>query len=93
MEWIETADQLPPRGEWVLVDKEDWQKPCEVMCYQGIRLGHQTIHHIDGTVTDEDYEYPSWTSGHGDIRPSHPIRWMPLPETETIRKLKEGKLL
>ena len=73
--WILTEKQLPPRGQWVLVTKNDWQKPWEIMCYQGIRIGK---HYIGKGW--EEYKYPSWTSGHGDIMSKHPIAWMLLPE-------------
>lgn len=73
--WINTNDRLPSKGQWVLVATEDYQKPIEIMCYQGVRIGEK--HDGDGW---KKYEYPSWTSGHGDIRSNHPTAWMPLPE-------------
>ena len=74
-EWIPTSDRLPDKGQWVLVTTERYQKPVEIMCYQGVRIGQHNI----GNGWEE-YEYPSWTSGHGDIQSHHPEAWMPLPE-------------
>ena len=76
LEWISTSEQLPPKGEWVLVTTDDWQKPIEIMCYQGTRIGRHDI----GNGW-EDYEFPSWTSGHGDVQSRHPTHWMKLPDT------------
>ena len=73
--WILTSKRLPNKGQWVLVTKEDYQKPVEIMCYLGVQIGRHDI----GNGWDE-YEYPSWTSGHGDIQGSHPKAWMPLPK-------------
>lgn len=73
-EWIKTDEQLPPIGQWVLVTTDRYQKPVEIMCYQGIQIARRNI----GNGWEE-YEYPSWTSGHGDIQSSHPKAWMPLP--------------
>lgn len=75
MEWIKTSEQLPPIGQWVLVSEDDTSCPVEIMCYQGIKTNER---YQDGKW--EDYEYPSWTSGHGDIQDEHPKAWMPLPE-------------
>ena len=72
--WIPTSKKLPNKNQWVLVTTEDYQKIAEVMCYQGIRIGKHDV----GNGWEE-YEYPSWTSGHGDIQSSHPKAWMPLP--------------
>lgn len=74
--WIPTSDRLPNVGQWVLVTTKDYQKYVEVMCYQGIRIGQHNV----GNGWEE-YEYPSWTSGHGDILGSHPEAWMPLPKS------------
>lgn len=76
LEWISTSEQLPPKGEWVLVTTDDWQKPIEIMCYQGTRIGRHDI-----GIGWEDYEFPSWTSGHGDVQSKHPTHWMKLPDT------------
>lgn len=73
--WIPTSERLPDKGQWVLVMAESYQKPVEIMCYQGIRIGQQYVGN-----RWEDYEYPSWTSGYGDIQDYHPKVWMPLPE-------------
>ena len=73
--WIRTNIQLPRKGEWVLVKTNDWQKPVEIMCYMGVRIGHHDI----GNGWEE-YEFPAWTSGHGDIKSKHPEVWMPLPD-------------
>lgn len=75
LEWISTSEQLPPKGEWVLVTTDNWQKPCEIMCYQGVRV-------IENEC-DKGYDryFPSWTSGHGDIQSKHPTHWMKLPDT------------
>lgn len=69
--WILTSERLPNKGQWVLVTTGERQKPYEVMCYQGIRIGE----HDDGNGWEE-YEYPSWTSGHGDVQGHHPEAWM-----------------
>lgn len=74
--WILTSERLPNVGQWVLVTTKDYQKYVEVMCYQGIRIGQHDV----GNGWEE-YEYPSWTSGHGDILGSHPEAWMPLPKS------------
>ena len=81
MKWIKTNKQLPPKGKWVLVTRDDWQKPWEIMCYMGIRTNTIT-RYIPGIkeLIEEEYEYPAWTSGHGDIMGQHPIAWMPLPK-------------
>ena len=73
--WIPISEKLPNKNQWVLVTTEDCQKIAEVMCYQGIRIGRHDI----GNGWEE-YEYPSWTSGHGDIQGRHPKAWMPLPK-------------
>lgn len=72
--WVPTTERLPNKNQWVLVTTEDYPKLFEIMCYQGIRIGRHDI----GNGWEE-YEYPSWTSGHGDIQSSHPKAWMPLP--------------
>ena len=79
--WILTEKELPPIGKWVLVTKDnDWQKPVEIMCYTGIRIGTRYIHSNNSSDwTEEKYEYPAWTSGHGDIQSSHPKYWIKLP--------------
>lgn len=73
--WIKTKEQTPSKGQWVLVTTDDYQKPIEIMCYQGTRVGEE---YIGGNW--KEYEYPSWTSGHGDIQSWHPEAWMPLPK-------------
>ena len=75
MGWIYCKDKLPPKGEWVLVTRNEYQKPVEIMCYQGIRTNRRTNDHGEW----EDYRYPSWTSGHGDIQGRHPLAWMEVP--------------
>lgn len=72
--WIPCSERLPDKNQWVLVTTEDYQKLVDIMCYQGIRIGRHNV----GNGWEE-YEYPSWTSGHGDIQSSHPKAWMPLP--------------
>ena len=73
--WILTENKNPPTGCWVLTTREDWQKPIEIMCYQGIKFGRHNI----GNGW-EDYEFPSWTSGHGDIcKPPVAWRFLPIP--------------
>lgn len=78
-EWILTSERLPNVGQWVLVTTKDYQKYVEVMCYQGIRIGQHDV----GNGWEE-YEYPSWTSGHGDVQGHHPKAWMLLPEPYKI---------
>lgn len=76
--WILTKDQMPPKGQWILVAKNNWQKPWEIERYIGKRINQYC-----GQKTNwewEDYEYDAWTSGHGDIGEDAPIAWMPLPE-------------
>lgn len=79
--WRLISEILPPKGQWVIVTTEDYQKPCEIMCYLGTRIGRHDI----GNGW-EDYEFPTWTSGHGDVRSTHPYAWMPLPQ---VPKKKE----
>ena len=74
MNWISTDNQLPPKGVWVLVTKEDGNKPFEVMAYQGMRIGKRD----DGNGWKE-YEFPCWTSGYGDVQSHHPKYWAKLP--------------
>ena len=74
--WIPVSERLPNKNQWVLITTEDYQKPIEIMRYQGIRTG---LHNI-GNGGWEQYDYPSWTSGHGDIQSYHPKAWMPLPK-------------
>ena len=71
--WILTKERLPEKSQWVLVTTEEYQKPIEIMCYQGIRIGKHDV----GNGWEE-YEYPSWTSGHGDVQGYHPKAWMPI---------------
>ena len=80
MEWIKTSKQLPPIGQWVLVTKNDYQKPWEIECFMGVRIGTEYCHNENGEWVEEEYEYNGWTSGHGDIGSNDPIAWMPLPE-------------
>lgn len=75
-QWIPVSERLPNKSQWVLVTNEDYQEPIEIMCYQGIRTG---LHKV-GNGEWEQYEYPSWTSGHGDIQSYHPKAWQPLPK-------------
>ena len=76
-DWILTKDKMPPIGTWVLVTQNYSQKPWEIMCYQGIEIG--TCWDSKNNFKEEHYEYPTWTSGHGDIMSHNPIAWMPLP--------------
>lgn len=73
--WIPVSEKLPNKNQWVLVITENYQKLVDIMCYQGIRI----CRHDVGNGWEE-YECPSWTSGHGDIQDSHPIAWTPLPK-------------
>lgn len=82
--WISTSDQLPDKGQWVLVTTERYQKPVEIMCYQGVRIGQHNV----GNGWEE-YEFQSWTSGHGDIRSHHPEAWMPLPEPYELQERRD----
>ena len=75
-DWILTKDKNPPRGCWVLATRKNWQKPLEIMCYQGIRVGEKWSK--DTNWEHVEYEYPSWTSGYGDIC-EPPIAWQFLP--------------
>ena len=78
--WILTSEQMPPKGKWVLVTTEDWQKPWEIKCFLGIRTGVKYVRYPEKRgFIEEEYEYPAWTSGHGDIGSHNPIAWMPLP--------------
>lgn len=89
--WILTKNELPPKGEWVLTTTGDWQKPIEIKCYMGKRLGTKwvSIPGISG-YKKVDYEYPAWTSGHGDIGARNPIAWMLLPKIpKSIEKISE----
>lgn len=78
MEWIKTNEQLPPKGQWVLVTTDDYQKPCEIECYIGVKK-HSGYRFVNGKGEDFEEPYHAWTSGYGDIGES-PIAWMPLPE-------------
>ena len=76
--WILTSEQMPPAGKWVLVTKTyDYQKPWEIMCYMGIRIGRSCSKESNWEWAE--YEFPAWTSGHGDILSQHPYAWMELP--------------
>ncbi len=82
--WIPISERLPNKGQWVLITTEEYQKPIEIMCYQGIRIGK----HDNGNGWEE-YEYPSWTSGHGDIQGYNPKAWMPLPAPYEVQEKSE----
>lgn len=73
--WILTSDRLPNKSQWVLVTTESYQKPVEIMRYQGVQIGQHNVGNGWGK-----YGFPSWTSGHGDIQSHHPKAWMPLPK-------------
>ena len=75
--WILTKDELPEKGVWVLTTINDHQKPIEIRCYLGIRRGSKASRKTNYEWVE--YEYPAWTSGHGDISSRHPIAWTPLP--------------
>lgn len=92
--WILTEEKLPPKGVWVLVsDEKDSQKPWEIMCYEGIETGTQWYYHGDEEII-EHYEYPAWTSGHGDIMSHNPTAWMPLPIPYSWKvDLKTGEVI
>ena len=79
-EWILTTEQMPKESQWVLTTTNDYQKPIEIQCYMGIRIGTEYVHPIgEKDWIEKKYEYPAWTSGHGDISSHNPIAWMPLP--------------
>ena len=76
--WIKTSDKMPPKGQWVLVTKNDFQKPLEIECFLGVRTNQYCSKETNWEW--EDYEYNAWTSGHGDISSENPVAWMQLPE-------------
>ena len=77
-EWIETEKQMPPKGQWVLVAQDNYQKPWEIMTYMGVQTGYKYLPpNFDEKIP---YSYHAWTSGHGDITSKNPVAWMPLPD-------------
>ena len=78
--WIKTEEQMPEKGQWVIVFSGDNRKYCEIECYMGLGTKTTTTWDKDGNMIKYDYEYPAWTCGHGDIKSTNPVAWMPLPE-------------
>ena len=82
MDWIKMSEKRPPDNTWVLVaDPNDYQKPWEIMRYLGVMTNTRYILNSElNERVSEEYEYPAWTSGHGDILSEDPVAWMPMPE-------------
>ena len=81
MNWIKTKEQLPAEGEWVLVAVDDIYKPIDVMKYEGMKVG-RVIGGMNAFYPKktyyEEFIYPYWTSGHGDVLGAHPYAWASL---------------
>ena len=75
------SEKMPPKNMWVLVARpEYYQKPWEIMSYMGIMTNKRRRFDENGNWIEEEYVYPAWTSGHGDIMSEDPVAWMPMPE-------------
>ena len=87
MKWIKTKEQLPPENEWVLVAVDNLRKPIDVMQYQGMKkgrmVGQKNILFPKATYYEE-FIYPHWTRGFGDVMGTHPYAWASLRDVDNL---------